>query len=359
VYAPSNVVKLVKALRHGKLTDVPTGTDPVPTDQLVFYDKGVGTGNWLDRLVGGATGEGLEQNVRDGYDFLVTHYQPGDRIYLVGFSRGAYTVRRLAGFLGRFGLWERAGFPAEPTANVAPDPTQGEAIKRLYAQFLALTANSEPPTEAQPNCLAVAIEVLGVWDTVGALGLPGNPLLNMLLGWNGRRKHEFVDATLSPKVHYAYHALALDEPRAAFKPTLWDHDPVREKAGTLVQTWFAGAHSNVGGSYQECGLADITLGWMIDHLRERGLLFRENYVARTLQPDWYGEVRNPREGWGWLLYPTTYKRVPTLGTTLHESVREREVPTTFFSYRASAPPEPSGITESPGLFVNHSPTPDK
>ena len=359
VYAPSNVVKIVKALRHGSIAAPPPPSPSTPTAQLVFYDKGVGTGGFLDRLVGGATGAGLEKNVRDCYNFLVTHYQPGDRIFLVGFSRGAYTVRRLAGFIGRFGLLERANYRA-PDDFLADNPAQTEAIKALYQQFLSLTDNTSVPADANKEHIAVEIEALGVWDTVGALGLPDYPLLNMLLGWNGRSKHEFIDTKLSPKVRYAYQALALDEPRATFTPSLWESDPIREANKTLVQVWFAGAHSNVGGSYQECGLADIALEWMIDHLRQRGLLFRDNYLKRALQPDYYGEARNPREGWGKFLYWSTMKRVPPPGAVFHPSVEERGVPTSFFGYAPVIPPAPrnGGINPAPGLFVNTLTPPD-
>lgn len=356
VYAPSNVVKIVKALRHGTITAPPLAAPSMPTAQLVFYDKGVGTGGFIDRMVGGATGAGLEQNVRDGYNFLVTHYQPGDRIFLVGFSRGAYTVRRLAGFICRFGLLDRANY-RPPDDFSADHPAQTLAIKALYQQFLALTSTAPTPLGAAQGRIDVTVEALSVWDTVGALGLPDYPLLNLLLGWNGRSKHEFIDTKLSPKVRHAYQALALDEPRATFAPSLWDDDPVREADKTLVQAWFAGAHSNVGGSYQESGLADIALEWMIDHLRERGLLFREDYLKRALQPDYYGEARNPQKGLNKFLYWSTKHRKPPLGAVFHPSVAERGVPSSFFGYSPVAPPRPgnNSIGPAPGLFVNTPP----
>lgn len=332
VYAPSNVVKVVKALRHGPIQDLPaTPAAPAVAEQLVFYDKGVGTGDWWDRLVGGATSEGLEQNVRDGYKFLVGAYQPGDRIFLIGFSRGAYTVRRLAGFVCRFGLLDRAQYPIQPGAS--PDLALDAAIKALYQQFLGLTdASPDPPAPAEEGRLDVVIEALGVWDTVGALGLPDHPVLSMLLGWNGRLKHRFIDKKLSPKVRHAYHALAIDEPRAAFLPSLWE-DEERTKDKTLEQVWFAGAHSNVGGSYQECGLADITLKWLVDRLRQHRLSFRDDYLERTLQPDPYGEVRDPREGWlNKLLYPFTLRRTLVAGTALHPYVCDRRIPGSLYSY---------------------------
>lgn len=351
VYAPSNVVKIVKTLRHGAIaahdpfnSAAARGDKPGVAEQLVFYDQGVGTGDLIDRLVGGATGAGLEQNVCDGYHFLVSTYQPGDRIFLLGFSRGAYTVRRLAGFLCRFGLLRRADFSDQAALDAA--------IQALYQRFLALAdGDPSPPDPATENRLAVAIEALGVWDTVGALGLPEHPLLNLLLGWNGRRKQQFIDKNLSPKVHHAYHALALDEPRAAFAPALWEDDE-RTKSGTLQQVWFAGAHSNIGGSYQECGLADIALLWMINRLRQHRVAFREDYVARYVQPDPWGEVRNPREGWlKKLLYRTTLRRVPGPGTYLHASVGDRGIPTTLYRYQVTPGDHPFYRLEH-GLYTN-------
>lgn len=351
VYAPSNVVKIVKALRHGNIADLRATADAsLITEQIVFYDKGVGTGGFLDRLVGGATGEGLEQNVRDGYNFLVNTYQPGNRIFLVGFSRGAYTVRRLAGFICRFGLLNRANYASQDALTAA--------IKELYQRFMALTATHEKlPLPSEEERLSVGIEAIGVWDTVGALGLPDHPILSMLLGWNGRRDHEFIDHKLSPKVRHAYHALALDEPRAAFEPSPWESDPVREANGTLKQVWFAGAHSNVGGSYQESGLSDITLKWMIDQLKRHQVAFRDDaYLSRVLQPDCYGEVRNPREGWNKLLYWRTLKRVPGKTMPVHQSVRDRGIPASLCQYSFDSSGH-SVFELEPGLLTNELPGP--
>jgi Uncharacterized alpha/beta hydrolase domain (DUF2235) len=312
VYATSNVFKLVKALRHGYLADV-------ETEQHVFYDQGVGTGDWLDRLVGGATGAGLERNVLDGYQFLVDTYEPGDRLFLVGFSRGAYTVRRLTGFLNRFGLVDRK--PYGPDGRAALD----QAIATLFEEFQRTTSETPLPDRDEVRHYP-DVEALGVWDTVGAMGLPDHWLLSALLKFS-RRRHQFVDQHLSRNVRHAYHALALDEPRRVFAPTLWE-ELLAGSSQHLEQVWFAGAHANVGGGYQEAGLSDTALQWMIERLRPHGVYFRDaEYVQWAVRPDCYGEARNPRESWlARLLYPTAGPRPLPARVVVHPSVFERGTP---------------------------------
>ena len=338
VYATSNVLKMVKALRHGPVPDQ-------ATEQHVFYDEGVGTGNWLDRLVGGATGAGLEQNVLDGYQFLLDNYQDGDRIYLIGFSRGAYTVRRLAGFICRFGLLKKD----ETVAPAAFDA----AVRALYEQFQQLEPGATAPPRRADHFYP-DIEALGVWDTVGALGLPRHWLLTALLSFR-RKKYEFIDDRLSAKVHHAYHALALDEPRKLFAPTLWQEDGQHPD---LQQVWFAGAHSNVGGGYQEAGLSDTALQWMIEQLRECGLHFRAEYLARAILPDCYGEIRNPRRGlWPKLLYRARARTVPA-GSIIHDSVQTRCQPSSLYRvqfeerFKGFSVFQPRATRLGPGLTTN-------
>ncbi|MDF3010573.1 MAG: hypothetical protein K0S03_1369, partial [Burkholderiales bacterium] len=197
---PTNVVKLGYrvAKRDG---DIP---------QLIYYDQGVGTGNTLDRASGGAFGDGLEENIHDAYRFLVANYEPGDELYLFGFSRGAFTVRSIGGMIRKCGILER--------------PMQFRKSCSLI--------HEEP----------IPIRMIGVWDTVGSLGIPLRGLR-----WLTRREHQFHDTELSGSVQVACHALAIDERRAPFAPTLWDYKP---KPGQQVeQVWFCGAHSDVGGGY--------------------------------------------------------------------------------------------------------------
>ncbi|MBI4970029.1 MAG: DUF2235 domain-containing protein [Rhodospirillales bacterium] len=243
----TNVVKLLRA--------TPCEDSPFKTRQITFYDRGVGTGNMLDKIVGGASGEGLSENVMDGYRFLANNYMPGDEIYVFGFSRGAYTARSLVGFIAAGGLLhpERLGKDLvkviEICRNTAKLDTRKKAIQDLN---LARYAD-------------VRIKCVGVWDTVGSLGIPGDL---------GRRFlpdiYRFHDVQLSSAVDVALHAVAIDEKRSAFAPTLWVGP--KEKPtfdGQIVeQVWFAGVHSNIGGSYADNKLSDITLDWMIKRVRK-------------------------------------------------------------------------------------------
>ncbi|HWH09146.1 MAG TPA: DUF2235 domain-containing protein, partial [Candidatus Thermoplasmatota archaeon] len=223
---PTNVVKMARAV-------LPRDANGVP--QVVFYDEGIGTGGLLDRVVGGATGRGLMRNVGDAYRFLVWNFEPGDEVYLFGFSRGAYTARSLAGLVRKCGILRKG---------------QGCRFEEAY-DFYRGDVHPRDPAAAEfrrRNSVETRIRFLGVWDTVGALGVPGR-----LRGLTMRR-HRFHDVKLSSTVDHAYHAVAIDERRKAFAPALWETDPAN--AGQVVeQAWFPGAHSDVGGGYPEAGLS--------------------------------------------------------------------------------------------------------
>lgn len=250
---PTNVLKVARAI-------VPRASDG--TDQIVYYLYGVGTGGVLDKLTGGAFGDGVEQNVRTLYRFLVFNYEPGDEIYLFGFSRGAFTVRTLAGFINRIGLLQKNDeyYTAE-----------------LYALYESSTSRDSPDWEhafrnIEDRRPPPPIRFIGVWDTVGALGAPG--ALGQLFN---RGKYEYHDVALNPSIQNAFHALAIDEHRKPFSPTLWT-TPVGWN-GHLEQVWFAGVHSNVGGSYSPDGLANEALHWMVEKAEGLGLEFDSTYLA--------------------------------------------------------------------------------
>lgn len=276
--------------------------------QVLYYGQGVGTGNLVDRLSGGAFGEGLEGNIHDAYRFLVANYEPGDELYLFGFSRGAFTARSLAGMIRKCGILERAAV-------------------RHYRDAIALYRNEEHPDEARPQRFRkecsitsggeIPIHMIGVWDTVGALGIPLRGLRSLT-----RREHQFHDTELSGTVQRACHALAIDERRAPFEPTLWSYKP---KPGQQVeQVWFCGAHSDVGGGYAETALSDIALEWMIGRARAAGLAFHAGAIAAyPLRPDPLGPLHNPKTG----LYRFTAGIERAVGDdptqSLHESVLAR------------------------------------
>lgn len=231
--------------------------------QHTFYHPGVGVGPWYEKMLGGAFGVGLSRNVQACYAWLVEMYEPGDQLFLFGFSRGAYTARSLGGLVRNCGLLKR-----EHRARV------GDAY-RLYRDRRPGTH----PSAAQAVAFRAAhsheprIHCIGVWDTVGSLGVPTSGPV----GWLTRRQHGFHDVTLSARVDHAFHALAIDERRRPFAPTLWeipDADLTPDRTQRVEQVWFAGVHSNVGGGYPDAGLSNHALLWMLDRARSAGLAMR-------------------------------------------------------------------------------------
>ena len=268
---PTNVIKILRAISNmdGDIS------------QITFYDKGVGTGGPIDRIAGGASGDGPTRNMIDGYRFLANNYEQGDEIYVFGFSRGAYTARSLVGFIGLAGLISTLGLGHE--LNRAIGIYRDEDIDRDGKLEQMNKLDQEYGFDRQTD---VRIRCVGVWDTVGSLGIPGD------LGRRLVRKPYFHDVQLDRKVDVALHAVAIDEKRAQFSPTLW----VRKKGiasvpgQTVEQVWFSGVHSNIGGGYADSGLSDITLDWMIKRVRElAGLAFDQNYIDNYVHPDPYGK----------------------------------------------------------------------
>ena len=261
---PTNVVKLARAVR-------PVASDG--TSQIVYYHEGVGNGTPLVRLLGGVAGWGLSRNVRDCYRFLVTNYAPGDELYLFGFSRGAYTVRSLAGMIRNSGLLrgEHAHLIAKAydlyrnrSTSTHPNSVESKSFREVYSHQVPITC-------------------LGVWDSVGALGLPTfGPI-----GRRMARQFGFHDVRLSGQVQHAYHALAIDERRKPFLPAIWEVDTPGQD---VEQVWFAGVHSNVGGGYPDCGLSDVALEWMMGKAGAIGLEFDEEYVQMAVTCACDGEL---------------------------------------------------------------------
>jgi uncharacterized protein (DUF2235 family) len=234
---------------------------PDTPDQLKFYDSGVGTnGNTFDHLTGGALGDGLFQKIQDGYSYLSHVYDPGDPIYLFGFSRGAYTARSVGGMLAGFGL---------PSKNLS-NSTTPEIFNAYRERDPAHRAELKKQLTQSYGLAPVKIAMVGVWDTVGSLGVPG-----FLFESFNDRKYGFLDTTLSDCVDHAYHAVSIDERRASFQPTLWTNKDgsYRKNDARVEQVWFTGGHCDVGGSYPACDLADITLSWMMRKAKAQGIEF--------------------------------------------------------------------------------------
>ncbi len=276
---PTNVVKLYNL----SISD---------ETQLKYYHPGVGTkGGIADRIFGGGLGAGLSRNIQSAYEWLCRHYVCGDRIFLFGFSRGAYTARSLGGFIGRCGLLDLSTL------------TEKEAWERIANVYEKGYRSSNPkgkwPAAYRfiPGPLAdgkVDIHMIGVWDTVGALGVPDDLiLLDQVL--DDPRNYRFHDTKLSPIVRHARHAVGMDEMRASFAPTLWDTDSPRPDDGSFKQQWFAGVHSDVGGGYVESGLSDCTLKWMVDEAVAVGLQVNPALLAQ-IQPNPRGVLHDSATG---------------------------------------------------------------
>ena len=271
VPSPTNVAKIYNAISK---------TDAQGTEQRRYYHSGVGTeGSRFERFMGGALGDGLDKNIKSAYKWLAQNYSVGDNIYIFGFSRGAYTARYVAGMVCSYGLADFSSI------NLSDD----EMWKRVDRVFEADRANADPLTIADIvffNTLAgqspkdtTPVHFLGVWDTVGALGIPNDMALLKLL--DNIDAHQFQDTVLSDTVLHARHALAMDEQRETFTPTLWAN---ADKHPDVKQIWFAGVHSDVGGGYIQTGLSDIALSWMMEEAKALGLDFRDGIFSQ-LSPD--------------------------------------------------------------------------
>ena len=307
VRAETNVARLARAVRAN------SGTDGVP--QLCLYLRGVGTsGTALDRLVAGATGAGTEDIIRSGYMFLAQNYVPAhkaadgtqvaaDEIFLFGFSRGAFAARSLSGLLGSVGLLKRQSLSHLSTAW-----TYYRSFKHRSPQdFVKRHAKKGIETHAD-----VSIDFLGVWDTVGALGIPVG-----LLGEISKEIHGFHDTTPSRIVRHGAQALAIDEHRDEFVPTLWTGD--LPKGSKIEQVWFAGAHADVGGGYSDRDLADIPLLWMIDRAKSAGLQVDEatpGLLPSAAALNVLAPTHDPRQGWS-----VKDRLTPTIRSVCEQNVK--------------------------------------
>jgi uncharacterized protein (DUF2235 family) len=253
---PTNVTKLARAISACDKNSVP---------QLVIYHDGVGTSGGVDKLTGGAFGDGIEKNIQELYRSILYNYQTGDELFLFGFSRGAFTVRTLAGFINRVGLLGKGDDYWLPEIY--------DCYKRGLKQGTPEWAQAFHGVKGTPS--AATIHFIGVWDTVGALGAPG------ILGhiFNGK-KYQYHDVGLNKNILNAYQALAIDEHRIPFAPSVWTRPA--GWTGNLVQAWFPGVHSDVGGSNTPDGLANEALHWIIGKAEQHGLavdaLFLSHYT---------------------------------------------------------------------------------
>ena len=244
---PTNVVKIAQIIQLIALDGTP---------QVVYYQSGLGTEHGKgEKLVGGVFGWGIDTNIQDAYRFLCLNYQPGDEVYLFGFSRGAYTVRSLAGLIYCSGLLQRAHIRKVPQAY------------RLYRDRTIAPSHPDAISFRHQYGENIPIKLLGCWDTVGELGVPN--LIPFVSDWINA-KYQFYDTQLNRQIEFALHAVAIDERRKVFNVTPMTLS--KDAKTSLTQVWFPGTHSCIGGGQQELsGLSDATLEWMIETIHKLGL----------------------------------------------------------------------------------------
>ena len=338
---PTNVVRLARALRS-------VADDGVV--QVPIYLAGVGTGQgvtrlarWTDRVLGGAFGWGLMDNVVAAYRHLVFLYEPGDEIFVFGFSRGAFTARSLVGFLRSTGIVDRDRMHLLPEAvaryctrrdpRTHPNSAQSHEF-RARLSLRVVTGQSEADwrlIEGMPEAERLRVAYLGVWDTVGALGVPRHlALARVLTG----ESYGFHDTELSSLVARARHAIALDETRPAFEPARWSNldrlnGDRRGEDAPYQERFFAGDHGSVGGGGDILDLSSIALDWVADGARTAGLGLDPEELARIRKAqNPYGPLHNfstPRGGFGeWITRRNPRDRAgPDRIEELHDSVHQR------------------------------------
>lgn len=254
---------------------------PAKSQQSVYYEAGVQWRRWRD-TTSVMMGRGINRQIRRTYGWLASRYRPGDRIFLFGYSRGAFAVRSLAGLIDQVGLL-KAEAATERNITLAYRYYQAEAERPAEKEFVRRFCHK-----------GVEVQMIGVFDTVKALGLR-LPLLWVLT----EPQHNFHNHRLGPAVRHGFHALALDETRSVYEPVLWECPP--DFAGHVEQVWFPGTHGDVGGQIggdvAARPLSNIPLTWMLERAGEAGLALPEDWRARFVtDPD--APSISTWSGWG-------------------------------------------------------------
>ena len=291
--------------------------------QIGFYDPGVGTfdvfgfkvgkmAKKVGTLYGLAFGTGMVKNVEDAYEYLMDKYEEGDKVYIFGFSRGAFTARVLAGMIHKCGLLQKGSNNLISYASrvhfTKDNKTTADRFKKAFCH------------ECKPH-------FLGVWDTVASLGYV-----------HSLRK--FSDNNLNPDVKNAFHAISIDEKRKKFPISLWDESNI-PKVQTIEQVWFSGVHSDVGGSYPDKGLSDIALEWMLTNAEKKGLKLKQGWRSNLdRDPHWIADndaspptqsiTHDSRTGlWKCWCWPPVNREIPDIsnqypkGSFIHQSVMDK------------------------------------
>jgi uncharacterized protein (DUF2235 family) len=302
------------------------------------YVPGVGTGDLWDRLRGGVTGWGLSAALLHGYRFLVAEYRSGDRISVFGSSRGAYTARSLAGMIAGVGIVDGAGLDErqrEAAVRQALRRYQALRAERKAAgggpraAAAARTENGELRLAYDPRSPDIPVVFVGVWDTVGALGIPSYVGIPDLL--RSRERYEFLDVVLDPRIPHARHAVSLDEMRGPFRPALWQRPAPSQD---VEQVWFPGDHCDVGGGHRDDSrLSDGALKWMIEEAEAAiGLPFDQAKVAAIVPDAVKGTLHGmPRGPWGAVAEIAMQPRPRT--TPLVDQARPLPDPVSAYAYQ--------------------------
>ena len=280
--------------------------------QIVHYDEGVGTFDFEGDLsaianqLSGAFGWGLQQNIIEAYTFLILNYQPGDEIYVFGFSRGAFTARSFCGLLRNVGVVDRRHLPnlreaidlyISRDADASPDTDYCRKFRYDRQNGVCLARDRDwiernYPEEQHHQKIDLTVKFLGVWDTVGALGLPVPKAVEELVN----KEYGFHDTRLSTFVERARHAVAADEERRTFTPTLWSNiDDLRTEYGDCYdEKIFPGTHGSVGGGGPVVGLSDAALEWVYRGAEAAGLKFDTDAGSPLfrLQPNHQASLHN-------------------------------------------------------------------
>ncbi|KAI0307997.1 hypothetical protein B0F90DRAFT_1909331 [Multifurca ochricompacta] len=323
----TNILRLSRAIHHVDERIVP----PVP--QIVFYQAGVGAEPYYyQALLDGATGATLGDKVQEAYTFIAHNYEPGDEIFLFGFSRGAYTARMVGMMIGKIGVLDRTDM--DHFANIFVNFQA--RIEFLDAKLAPWTRDNSPgKIRAVYGEDGFAVKCIGVFDTVGSLGLPeelafGSKKIKTLFG--------FPDSVLGDHIERAYQALALNETRADFvSPSLVAYciltrpqncnkfhlsEEGRRKKQVLKQCWFAGSHSDIGGGYKEHDLSDLALLWMAANIEDI-LSIDTKYLFSLLRPNapWGTQKPHDPKTGIFVLANTIQRQLPTsFNPVTHESI---------------------------------------
>lgn len=333
---PTNVARIAQSISR---------FDKKGQPQLIYYDEGVGTSR-TEKWSGGIFGHGLTNKILAAYHFLVLNYEPGDEIYVFGFSRGAFTARSFVGLLRNSGIMSRRSLQHIRDAvdlylsrakDSNPNSERSRDFRLKHCPMLCAPGDREWRDEKEPGrnqkeAVDLRVRYLGVWDTVGALGIPKH--LKPLAWLNGH--HQFHDTTLSSFVESARHAVSADERRRSFEPGIWTNlDDLNEARGAkqpYEQMIFPGVHAAVGGGGPVRGLSDIALEWVFKGAKEQGLGFDldDQSPIFSLRPDHRAQLFNATGKSGWSIADflmgmgLAYRRFPEFDRrALHESLGRR------------------------------------